>query len=354
MARKQQQKEYFNFLNSLDSEYTKREYSYCLARFLNYIKLDLSKFLKLPEQKITNLIIKYLVQKKVGRSAKNTIFFTIKHACEVNDVILNWKKIKKFAKSQRTGNEIAGRDRPYTHQEIQQILTFSNQQVKAAFLILASTGTRIGALPSLKVGDLQRIDDIYKVNVYAGEKENYYTFCTPECAKEIDSYLEFRKRRGEKITNDSYLLIKRFSKYLDMAEFKGQRYSSDSLGSLLQETIENSGLRQIDRNNPHKRKEVALLHGLRKFTTKALVDSNVKAEIREMLLGHKIGLTSVYYKPTEQDMLNEYYKAVPLLTISDEERVKFKLAEHIKIEKTRIDNLEESLKKLEQKYKKKE
>ena len=44
-----------------------------------------------------------------------------------------------------------------------------------------------------------------------------------------------------------------------------------------------------------------------------------------MLLGHKIGLASAYYKPTEDEMLNEYLKAVPLLTISNEERLKFKL-----------------------------
>jgi len=37
------------------------------------------------------------------------------------------------------------------------------------------------------------------------------TFCTPEFAKEIDTYLEFRKSHGEKITGDSYLIVKKFS-----------------------------------------------------------------------------------------------------------------------------------------------
>ena len=27
---------------------------------------------------------------------------TIKHACEMNDVILNWKKLRKFIKSKKT------------------------------------------------------------------------------------------------------------------------------------------------------------------------------------------------------------------------------------------------------------
>ena len=73
-----------------------------------------------------------------------------------------------------------------------------------------------------------------------------------------------------------------------------------------------------DRNhNKHKRKEIAVFHGFRKFFTKQLVDSKLNPEIREMLLGHKIGLASVYYKPTVQDMLNEYMKAVNRLTINE-------------------------------------
>ena len=41
-----------------------------------------------------------------------------------------------------------------------------------------------------------------------------------------------------------------------------------------------------------------------------------------MLLGHKIGLASGYYRPTEQEMLNEYSKAIELLTIYEENKLK--------------------------------
>ncbi len=140
MTRKQQA--YFNFINSLNSSATKKRYAYRLGQFLNYCKLDLPSFLKLPDQKITNLIIQYLVQKKLSTSSKNVILHAIKHACEMNDVLLNWKKIKKFAKGEKTGNEISVKDRGYFHEEIQQILSFSDQRVRTCFLILASTGIR--------------------------------------------------------------------------------------------------------------------------------------------------------------------------------------------------------------------
>jgi integrase len=328
---------YFNFINSLNSPATKRQYAYCLDQFLIYTKLDLNKFLKLPQDKQTDIIINYLVTKKVSKGLKHVIFHTLKHACEVNDVLLNWKKIKKFVHPTKTGNEIAGRDRGYELEEIRQILDFCDQRAKTIFLILASTGIRIGALGSLKIGDLEKIDDLYKVRVYSGDKEQYYTFTTPECAKEIDTYLKFRKRRGEIITPESYLIIKRFSKYLK--QFSGLPFKGESLRALLQTCITNSGLRQTS-DNPYKRKEIPLLHGFRKWFSTQLVEADLKTELRWMLEGHNLKANDpAYVRTTEKNLLKEYYKAVPLLTISNEERLKFKLEERIHIDKTQIESL---------------
>jgi hypothetical protein len=40
-----------------------------------------------------------------------------------------------------------------------------------------------------------------------------------------------------------------------------------------------------------------------------------------MLLGHSIGLSDSYYKPTEKEMLTEYLKVVDALTINYENRL---------------------------------
>jgi len=327
---------YSNFVNSINSEQTRQVYDYTLTQFLKHGQMDLNSFLRLDQHEISNIIINYLSEKKISRQYKIVIFSAIKHACEMNDIILNWKKLKKFVKSEKTDNSINGKDRGYTDKEIQQILGFSDQRLKTAFLVLASTGIRIGALQLIKIGDLERIDDLYKIIVYPGDNEEYITFCTPECAKEIDAYLEFRTRRGEKITQDSYLLVRKFSQ---VTEVKGKSFKGKALGAILQNCIDNSGLREIDHKNPYKRKQIPIFHGFRKFYTKQLVDSKLNPEIREMLLGHKIGLASCYYKPTEQEMLNEYLKAVGLLTINEENRLKLKLEQRVHIEKSQIESL---------------
>ena len=48
---------------------------------------------------------KNLVGKKISRQYKKLIFSGIKHACEMNEVILNWKKMKKIVKLFDTGGK---------------------------------------------------------------------------------------------------------------------------------------------------------------------------------------------------------------------------------------------------------
>lgn len=57
---------FFDFINSLYSDSTKKSYIFCLEKFLNHYGIDLLSFLKLPQQDISNLIIKYLVDLKVS------------------------------------------------------------------------------------------------------------------------------------------------------------------------------------------------------------------------------------------------------------------------------------------------
>lgn len=326
---------YFNFTSSIKSDVTRQRYEYCLSKFLKHCDLDLIHLLSLEQQELSNLIIRYLSSLKASNQYKNQILAAIKHVCTMNDVILNWKKIGKFITYEKTGNELNA-DRGYSHEEIQQILKNADLRLKTAFIVLASTGIRIGALSSIKLSDLEQIDNLYKVTVYAGDREEYITFTTPECKKVIDDYLDHRKKKGETITQDSYLIVRKFCQ---RTEVKGLPFRGMSLWAMFEKSISMSSLdvRQ-DRSNNFKRKKVAMTHGFRKFFTKQLVDSKLNPEIREMLLGHKIGLTGVYYKPTEQEMLNEYLKAVNLLTINEEYRLRKKI-EQVQIEKSQFEAL---------------
>lgn len=89
---------YSNFVNSINSEQTRHIYEYTLSQFLKHYQTDLDSFLRLEQQEMSNYIINYLVEKKISRHYKKVIFSAIKHACEMNDIILNWKKLYRLFK----------------------------------------------------------------------------------------------------------------------------------------------------------------------------------------------------------------------------------------------------------------
>jgi integrase len=189
------------------------------------------------------------------------------------------------------------------------LLEFGDMRARALILLLASSGIRIGAVPLIKLRNLQDT----KLTVYENSKEVYFTFIIPECKQAIDSYLDMRSRYGEKLNDDSFLIIKQF----DIRCLAKPR----TVGvPLLQWIIYDLCKRcRIDKKN------VSVAHGFRKFFTTELVRSKVNPEIREMLLGHKIGLASAYYRPSDQDMFQEYKKAVNNLTIDPSNRLQMEV-----------------------------
>jgi len=68
------------------------------------------------------------------------------------------------------------------------------------------------------------------------------------------------------------------------------------------------------------------LHGFRKYF-KTQTERVMKSLNVEILMGHDIGISKPYYKPSEQELLQDYVKAIDLLTIHSD---KSKLEKQIK------------------------
>ena len=132
---------------------------------------------------------------------------SLRHLYDMNDVLLNWKKLSKFRFIMEEPNaDSKKKDRAYTHEDIQKMLSVASTKMKAMILLLASSGMRVGAVPPLKCRHFMNVpssEQIKQLRVYEGSKEEYITFCTPEAAKAIDDYLQFRQRSGETLTEDS-------------------------------------------------------------------------------------------------------------------------------------------------------
>jgi integrase len=136
--------------------------------------------------------IKHLAEKGLGRGSIYTYCFAIFHFFEMNDISLNKRKIMRFLPP----NEGTREDEAYTHEQIQHILNTcgGDARLQVIILLMASTGMRIGALQYLQLRDLTKINEynLYRITVYANSPDDRYcTFCSPECAKAIDSYLNY-------------------------------------------------------------------------------------------------------------------------------------------------------------------
>ena len=180
----------FNFINSLKAPITKETYDIHIKRYLKFCNLTkLSELLAIQEPQ--KQIIKYIMSlRERGLSTRSihTMLYGIYHLCNMNDIILNTGKINMFI-GEPTLKPV---DRPYTYQELQKILNVSDLRMKVVVGLMSSAGLRIGAITSLRLRSLEKVEQSYKVTVYEGTNEQYYSFTTPECASFIDAYLEYR------------------------------------------------------------------------------------------------------------------------------------------------------------------
>ena len=349
----QQDKEqeiFFNFINSLKSPFTKESYDLNIKLYLKFCNLNkLSELLTIVEPQ--KQIIRYIMSlRERGLSTRSIsiMLYAIYHFYDMNDIVLNKKKINSF-KGESTRKVI---DRAYTYDEIQKILNVSDLRTKVIVLLMVSSGCRVGAITELRLRNLQKIESCYKITFYEGSNEQYYSFVTPECSNFIDAYLEYRTKNGEKLTQDSYLIREQFDiTDIDQVRNKSRGIATETIKTILNRLLLIAGVRTVDRMNQYKRKEVARAHGFRKFFTNQLRKAHVPIEVRWLLEGRKLkGNDSYYVRVEVEEMFTEFQKAIDNLTIDPANRL-LKQVKVLEIEKTRLDMLEQSLKKLEQKYK---
>lgn len=239
------------------------------------------------------------------------------------------------------------KDRAYFIDELHKGVNMAEPREKAAILLLASSGMRIGALPDLKVGNLHPIEKygIYKIVVYEGYDEEYFTFCTPEAKNALDTYLEYRRKVGnEKITPMSPL----FRRDFDPAKFESIKpATSVGLRYAIQKVMLAAGVREkmtltVGQSSSQVQHAMKAVHGMRKFFDTQMTLAGVNPLWVEILEGHDIKLKESYFRPTEKDLLegNErmlgYVHAINALTIDEANRLKVRL-EKVTQEKSEIE-----------------
>jgi hypothetical protein len=178
---------------------------------------------------------------------------------------------------------------------------------------------------------------VYMIWTYNRSKaDRYYTFCNPECAHAIDTYLDYRRSFHEEIKDKSPLIREEFN-IDDHLRVKYPRFLSQRMFCfIVEDVLKRAGVNQITVGN--NRREVMRSHGFRKFFITQCDKAHMPFTVREFISGHRLPNQASYILRTEEETLAEYVKVIPLLTIDPAQRLK---QENVELRKNHMDFLAE-------------
>jgi hypothetical protein len=290
---------------NLFAERAKSDAHWAIVRIINFLQYE-----------------KERVQREEITAATLTNFVkSLKLYSEMAEILIPWKKITRGLP--RAGG--VANDRAPKVEEIRQLIQYPDRRIKPILYTMASSGIRLGAWDYLKWKHIIPLRNeagqvlAAKIIVYAGESEEYYAFITPEAYNSLLAWMEFRSKYGEKITGDSWVMrdIWQTSNMKYGAKFglatNPKKLKSSGIKRLIEQALWEQGIRTKLKQGT-KRHEWKAAHGFRKFY-KTRTEQVMKPINVEITMGHNIGLSSHYYRPSFEEVKADYLKAVELLTI---------------------------------------
>jgi hypothetical protein len=137
--------------------------------------------------------------------------------------------------------------------------------------------------------------------------------------------MDFRASHGEKITGESWLMRNlwrirshRYANFVGSAKHPIQ-FKSSGIRSMINDSWRIQGVSE-DLENGKKRHEFKSLHGFRKFF-ETECQKTMKSLHVSILMGHDTGITAHYYRPKMNELLIDYLRAIPYITINEEHRL---------------------------------
>lgn len=355
---------YSMFKFSIRSEITRKYYERRLRKFLDFGQFkpeatdiekrcnDFAEEAKLNPNWALNHFIRFLQYQKervqkgeiTAATLRNSVK-SLKAFCDSADLNVPWKKVTKgLPKARQSSN-----DRAPTIEEIRKIVDYPDRRIKPIVYTMVSSGIRLGAWDYLRWKHVKPITNkegkiiAAKLDVYSGDVEEHYTFLTHEAYSVLREWMDFRASYGERIAGDSWVMR-------DLWQTTNMNYGarwglatspkklkSSGIKRLLERAVWEQGIRKplVEGTNRHEWK---IAHGYRKFY-KSRTEQIMKPINVEITMGHDIGISSSYYKPTEREVLDDYVKAIPLLTIYDNTTILQKQVEELAERTTSNDYL---------------
>ena len=301
-----------DFLSLYNSRFTKRNYRLGIKKFMDCVQPSAKPLSERIDDYCENLTIEKLQrdilafnQSLNGSPPKTarthlaaTKMFFLESGFELQARF--WRGIL----GRRRGHRALTIDKIPTRQELGLILNAMPLNGRALFLLLASSGMRIGECLQLRFEDFDfEARTIHLKGAYTKSGDGRAVFYSRECAEYLSRYLEQREAFLQRSIDRS-----RFPKAADDRVFPMIAANAYKIWQVaLDRTKLGSRDPSTNRNRFHP-------HVLRKrFRT--VLGPVVSVDIVESLMGHESYLTDVYRKYSVEDLARFYAQGEPVLNV---------------------------------------
>jgi hypothetical protein len=326
----------------MKSPVTRDKYQKRLGKFFDFIRLegstieDKSKVFVKIARKDSNWtfsnILRFVqfqnsrvVRKEISGATVRNYVKSIKLFCDMADLPVAWKKITRGLPRGRRYAD----DRIPTIEELTKLLEYPDRRLKAIIYTMASSGIRLGAWDYLRWGDIRPIEIdgkivAAKIIVYAEEEDDeYFSFISLEAFNELQNWINYRESSGELINDNSWLMRDLWDTRVPQGRglvTHPKKLASLGIKRLMERAIWAQHLRK--KLEPGKKRHpYQANHSLRKWFKTRCEIAGMKPINVEKLMNHSCGISDNYYRITEAELLEDYLKAIDLLTINTDKLI---------------------------------
>lgn len=329
------------FFERVMSKATRRQYilawkDYCNwkgqlpTEFIEEADIEQNQNIKLKKRKLKKDLVGYINYLKEQKKSQNTIYGYLKCVKAIyrdNDIVLPPKLPMSYGKDEKIKNGI---ERLPTLEDVRKLYNAGLLRDKAVILLQLSSGLGASEVRHLTYHDFAQalklpIRDelnIRKDMAELKEREDYdligrwslhryktavpfNTFNSPESTRAIIDYIEWRERKNRRRVEsyEHYLITSHYNRKLDVVGFNG-------IYARLNDKV---GFKR--RSNKYR---FLTSHQLREIFTSTLFRNRVDKLRVDFLVGHRINnQDSAYFRANHEDLLQDYLKCLPHLTLEN-------------------------------------
>jgi integrase len=281
--------------------------------------------------------------KRPPKTAQTYLYGVKSYLEQILKVQISKDQMKTLKNILPKGKRARTKDGDLTREKFRNILAHCDIKGKSLFLLLASSGIRVGEALELQPSDIDFTSEPVKISISgenAKEGDNYETYISSE-AKEVlyewlkvkDSYLQSSHNRGKGLLKVGKGGIK---DYNDKHIFP---FSMTVADNMWVNAIKKANLAETDSStNRHK----FHIHILRKFFNSQMKYAGVPDDMVEAMLGHDRGLSATYGRYSQSQFVEQYKKGEPYLLVNvptEIHEIQTKFNNDIEKQKQEIDDL---------------